>query len=45
MADAYADGLRIVPDDRATPQYLDGYLKSELTKWMDVIKKAGITIK
>ena len=37
-------GLRIVPDDRATPQYLDGYLKSELTKWTDVIKKAGITI-
>lgn len=37
-------GLRIVPDDRATPQYLDGYLKSELTKWTDVIKKAGIAI-
>lgn len=37
-------GLRIVPDDRATPQYLDGYLKSELTKWTDVIRKAGITI-
>lgn len=37
-------GLRIVPDNRATPQYLDGFLKSELTKWTDVIKKTGITI-
>lgn len=37
-------GLRIVPDDHATPQYLDGYLKSELSKWTGVIKKAGITL-
>jgi tripartite-type tricarboxylate transporter receptor subunit TctC len=37
-------GLRIVPDNRATPQYLDGFLKTELTKWTGVIKKAGITI-
>jgi tripartite-type tricarboxylate transporter receptor subunit TctC len=37
-------GLRIVPDDHATPQYLDSYLKSELSKWTGVIKKAGITL-
>ncbi len=37
-------GLRIVPDDHATPQYLDGYLKTELSKWTGVIKKAGITL-
>jgi tripartite-type tricarboxylate transporter receptor subunit TctC len=37
-------GLRIVPDNRATPQYLDGFLRTELTKWTAVIKKAGITI-
>ncbi|MBS0532237.1 MAG: tripartite tricarboxylate transporter substrate binding protein BugD [Proteobacteria bacterium] len=37
-------GLRIVSDNRAKPQYLDGFLKSELTKWTGVIKKAGITI-
>jgi tripartite-type tricarboxylate transporter receptor subunit TctC len=37
-------GLRIVPDNRATSQYLDGFLRTELTKWTAVIKEAGITI-
>lgn len=37
-------GLRIVPDDHATPHYLDGFVKSEVSKWADVIKRVGIEV-
>jgi len=37
-------GLRIVPDDRATPQYLDGFVKSEIEKWSGPIKAIGVQI-
>ncbi len=37
-------GARIVPDDRATPQYLAGFLKSEIDKWAAPIKASGVTV-
>jgi len=37
-------GLVIVPDDRATPQYLDGFVKSEIEKWAAPIKALGVQI-
>jgi tripartite-type tricarboxylate transporter receptor subunit TctC len=37
-------GARIVPDDRATPQYLGTFLKSEIEKWAAPIKAAGVSI-
>lgn len=37
-------GLRIVADDRATPQYLDGFVKSEIEKWSGPIKAIGVQI-
>lgn len=37
-------GLTIVSDDRATPQYLDGFVKSEIVKWAVPIKAFGIQI-
>ena len=37
-------GLKLVSDDRTTPAYLDGFVKSETAKWTDLIKASGISI-
>jgi tripartite-type tricarboxylate transporter receptor subunit TctC len=37
-------GAEVVPDDRATPQYLGTFLKSEIEKWAAPIKASGVTI-
>jgi tripartite-type tricarboxylate transporter receptor subunit TctC len=37
-------GATLVPDDRATPQYLSQFVKSEITKWAAPIKASGVTI-
>ena len=36
-------GAMIVSDDRATPQYLAGFVKSEIVKWAAPIKKSGVS--
>ena len=38
-------GAQIVSDDRATPDYLAGFVKSEITKWAGPIKASGVTVK
>jgi tripartite-type tricarboxylate transporter receptor subunit TctC len=37
-------GATLVSDDRATPQYLSQFVKSEITKWAGPIKASGVTI-
>src|SRR5262249_618897 len=37
-------GARIVADDRATPQYLGQFLKSEIAKWEKPIKASGVAV-
>jgi tripartite-type tricarboxylate transporter receptor subunit TctC len=37
-------GAVLVSDDRATPQYLGEFVKSEITKWAAPIKASGVTI-
>jgi tripartite-type tricarboxylate transporter receptor subunit TctC len=37
-------GATLVADDRATPQYLGQFVKSEITKWAGPIKASGVTI-
>jgi tripartite-type tricarboxylate transporter receptor subunit TctC len=37
-------GAQIASDDRATPQYLAGFLKSEIEKWAAPIKASGISV-
>src|SRR6266568_4825901 len=37
-------GATLVADDRATPQYLSQFVKSEITKWAGPIKASGVTI-
>jgi tripartite-type tricarboxylate transporter receptor subunit TctC len=37
-------GAVIVPDDRATPQYLAGFVKSEIEKWAAPIKASGTSV-
>ena len=37
-------GAMIVPDDRATPQYLGGFVKSEIEKWAAPIKASGASV-
>ncbi len=37
-------GLKLVSQDRATPAYLDGFVKSEIAKWAVLIKASGISI-
>jgi tripartite-type tricarboxylate transporter receptor subunit TctC len=37
-------GAMIVPDDRATPQYLGGFVKSEIEKWAAPIKASGTVV-
>jgi tripartite-type tricarboxylate transporter receptor subunit TctC len=37
-------GAVIVSDDRATPQYLEQFVKSEIEKWAAPIKASGVTV-
>jgi tripartite-type tricarboxylate transporter receptor subunit TctC len=37
-------GAMIVPDNRATPDYLGGFVKSEIEKWATPIKASGASI-
>jgi tripartite-type tricarboxylate transporter receptor subunit TctC len=37
-------GAVVVSDDRATPQYLGQFVKSEIVKWAAPIKASGVTI-
>src|SRR5690349_21688328 len=37
-------GAMIVSDDRATPQYLGGFVKSEIEKWAAPIKASGTVV-
>jgi tripartite-type tricarboxylate transporter receptor subunit TctC len=37
-------GAVLVTDDRATPQYLGQFVKSEITKWAGPIKASGVSI-
>jgi tripartite-type tricarboxylate transporter receptor subunit TctC len=37
-------GATLVADDRATPQYLAQFVKSEIVKWAGPIKASGVTI-
>jgi tripartite-type tricarboxylate transporter receptor subunit TctC len=37
-------GARIVSDDRATPQYLAQFLRSEIEKWAAPIKASGVSV-
>jgi tripartite-type tricarboxylate transporter receptor subunit TctC len=37
-------GAMIVSDDRATPQYLGGFVKSEIEKWAVPIKASGTVV-
>jgi hypothetical protein len=34
----------IVPDERATPEYLAGFVKSEIEKWAAPIKASGASV-
>jgi tripartite-type tricarboxylate transporter receptor subunit TctC len=37
-------GAQIVPDDEATPQYLESFVKSEIDKWAAPIKASGVSV-
>src|SRR5262249_36750518 len=37
-------GAVIVSDDRATPEYLGKFVKSEIEKWAGPIKASGVTV-
>jgi tripartite-type tricarboxylate transporter receptor subunit TctC len=37
-------GAVIVPDDRATPDYLGQFVKSEIEKWAGPIKASGVSV-
>ncbi|MBO0757540.1 MAG: tripartite tricarboxylate transporter substrate binding protein BugD [Bradyrhizobiaceae bacterium] len=37
-------GAQIVADDEATPEYLAGYVKSEIAKWAGPIKASGVSV-
>jgi tripartite-type tricarboxylate transporter receptor subunit TctC len=37
-------GLKLVPEDCATPAYLDRFVQSEIAKWAVLIKASGISI-
>jgi tripartite-type tricarboxylate transporter receptor subunit TctC len=39
-----AVGLKLVSEDRATPAYLDQFIRSEIDKWAVLIKATGISI-
>jgi len=50
VADAAPDGYNFVlgavsvPEDRATPDYLGQFVKSEIEKWAGPIKASGVTV-
>jgi len=37
-------GAVVVSEDRATPEYLAQFLKSEIEKWAGPIKASGVTV-
>jgi tripartite-type tricarboxylate transporter receptor subunit TctC len=37
-------GAQVVPDNRATPQYLGEFVKSEIEKWAAPIKASGVSV-
>ena len=37
-------GAVIVSDDRATPEYLAQFVRSEIEKWTGPIKASGVTV-
>jgi hypothetical protein len=37
-------GAGIVPDERASSEYLAQFLKSEIEKWAGPIKASGVTV-
>jgi tripartite-type tricarboxylate transporter receptor subunit TctC len=37
-------GVQIVSDDRATPEYLGRFVRSEIEKWAGPIKASGVTV-
>jgi tripartite-type tricarboxylate transporter receptor subunit TctC len=37
-------GAQVASDDRATPQYLGTFVKSEIEKWAGPIKASGVTV-
>ena len=37
-------GAAIVSQDRATPEYLGRFVKSEIEKWSAPIKASGVTV-
>jgi tripartite-type tricarboxylate transporter receptor subunit TctC len=37
-------GANVVPKDRRTPDYLAGFLKSEIEKWAEPIKASGVSV-
>ncbi len=37
-------GAVVVPEERATPEYLGQYVKSEIDKWAAPIKASGVTV-
>jgi len=37
-------GARVVSENRATPEYLGQFVKSEIDKWAGPIKASGITV-
>jgi len=39
-----AVGLKLVSEDRATPAYLDAFVRSEIAKWATLIKASGISM-
>ena len=36
-------GAMIVAKERQTPEYLAGFVKSEIAKWAEPIKKSGVS--
>jgi hypothetical protein len=45
MSKLQSVGAQVVPDDRATPEYLGNFVKSEILKWAAPIKASGVMVK
>jgi hypothetical protein len=37
-------GAMVVAPDRRSPEYLDGFVKSEIEKWAAPIKASGVSV-
>ena len=37
-------GVTVVAAERTTPEYLRGFVKSEIEKWAAPIKSSGVTV-